>query len=373
MKTKYTFKFDYHGDTENFHEELEDICLTLNADFLHKYVEFQPDKGIVYLTLPYTLARSVNRAIQKYTLEGYFHDIQLAMDFNIDTPIEEYAEYLNYRYKDLLTASKEAFIRDEHAEEQKEITSFDISNINQSNILGSLFDNFDNVVIGEDHGHINPKKLIIDNVEELKRRGVIVVIENFTQELQEEIDKAVKAKQHNSLIRYATPVLNTSYPTESDKKAIDLKYQMVKTLCQHGIPIIAGDVETPLMFTDLKNRQLVGNYSMVTNLEKYLEEHPEYHERPVLYFAGSKHVESEKFIIGIAEKTKSVAFIVQDSKKLLVSGGKNSYHPTVIMQQPNGLEPSTIVSTRQELLKEEERKFTHLIFSQNSPRGRLLQ
>lgn len=378
MRGKESFKFNVSRKClEKFDQEVEGICLALNAEFLRYNIRADYDNEVVYISLLPSVAKSLERSIYKYINDGDFIANNLAQSFNTDLMVEEYSTFLNTRYEELLNQASKNLIRAEHNQvyenllhlpynlgsfnilnEINDYNAFDIINNQTVNkykynnsantntmtnnnvnvhILSALFQNSDKVIIGEDHGHYAPKQFIIDNIEYLKQISAIIVIENMTQELQSEIDICVKEKQYTSLIRYGTPVINTSFPTDKEQGAINLKYKMIQLLCQKGITIIGGSVESPLLDTNFKERQLIGAYSMIMNVEQYIEKNPDHKDKPILYFVGSKHAKSERFTIGIAERVGGISCIIEDNEKLdEIIIERNIYHSAIKMKSRIG-------------------------------------
>lgn len=200
--------------------------------------------------------------------------------------------------------------------------------IDPSETLFDLIDNNKIIAVGEAHSDKASKKLLIDNMPQLKARGVeVIYLEHVFCDTQKEMIEAYF--KSDSL---AMPIMLANY-----LKSLDLGYGLlgnngfspysftglVAQAKRCGIKIIPIDTNASYLThtdsaleiymggKDPDGRCLMMNYGAA---KKYHEEKPSYNK--ALFFVGSAHINAiNSGVPGIAEITNGSTLVVQDKRR----------------------------------------------------------
>ena len=222
--------------------------------------------------------------------------------------------------QEVLVAQAKEFFDALIAKNKKEI-SYELP-AQPENILSTILEHNEGVIIGEsDHGESSPKKLLIDNMPQLKKSGVTTLfLEHILSDTQQEmLDAYLKSDSLDMpvMLKNYLEYLDTGHrrrlTTDSPVGFLDL----VIAAKRHGIRIIAIDTVTSYstggeLIMDTKKRALMMNYIAARKIAEY--QTTKGNEKYIV-LCGSMHINSANSgISGLTEITGLPTIVVEDVK-----------------------------------------------------------
>jgi hypothetical protein len=195
-----------------------------------------------------------------------------------------------------------------------------------SEILDQLLATHQDVVIGEIHSDISPKKALIENMSTLKKHGASLVLEHLLYDPgQKLLDSYLNSQSDKMPGRLQAYLAALDYGHKvggrlKDKDMAD-KYnftQLVIAAKRHGVRVIAIETETSYLAGTSANlhshADQSSRYKTMNFLNKLITEH-ERHGKKLVHFLGSAHVNTREGVLGVAELMWGApTIVISDSK-----------------------------------------------------------
>jgi hypothetical protein len=243
-----------------------------------------------------------------------------------------------------------------------------------SSIITQLIDENQGVCIGEVHEHKSPKKLLIDNMEQLKAHGVdFLFLEHVYDDTHRELLEEYFESESNQM-----PARLSNYLSALDK-GNKLEYKetpytfkgLVIAAKMAGIKIIPVDTsvshEKDKFKLDYeggtKARCNMMNYIAAKQFEKHMEN---FSDSKYIFFVGSSHINSvNSGVLGIGEITGCPTIVVEDvtEDNYTRDASEHLAKPDLLLQINPRI--SEIALTIEELTRQENERLKH--FKKQSP------
>ena len=275
-----------------------------------------------------------SKSFSEDNISTYF-DFRHDSDFNILNPIKEKQKALIQEARDFFNST--------------ETTTLPKKNLSQGlepqEVLFNLIDSNNTVAVGELHGDKSSKKLLIDNMPQLKEKGIgAIYLEHVFYDTQKELFDAYfesdsllmpeMLKNHLErldLLFHLSDGKNFSPYTFTglviQAKRYDIRIIPVDTVASYstGSALHIGNEGVK----DAANRCLMMNYVAAKSYEE-----GKLPTEKSLFFVGSKHINSANSgIPGIAEITKGATLVVEDksSKREKLAAEEHPAKPDVVI------------------------------------------
>lgn len=298
-------------------QEYVKTCQALHQ-FLIKYhldageIECDPTKSVISITTDSLLSKDLYRSVVgKSHLESCYK-IQYAgqnsprvQEYNY---LRQQADKFLQTYAVTVRASEQDFLLRQVKKEMK-----------ADKIFQTLVQTHQDVVIGERHDHVSPKKLLIEQMAFLKKENAVIALEHlyyhpYSQLLDDYIlggtnIMPAKLKLFLELLDRGHEVKNKDYGY----------LKLVDTAKKYGVRIIPFETEASYMFTSGLENDLseIDRFKTMNYLNKIILRR-ERGEKKVVHLVGSAHVKTRLGVLGVSELHQNAPVMV------LSDGNKNA-------------------------------------------------
>jgi uncharacterized iron-regulated protein len=191
-----------------------------------------------------------------------------------------------------------------------------------SEILLTVLDKNQGVIIGEAHQHLAPKKLLCDNMAKLKQSGVkVLFLEHLFDETHRELLAAYFKSDSAEMPAMLKAYLQYQDEGQSGRAKNNTSYNFTELVIQakkHGIRIIPIDTMASYSIgggvvesaQDMRDRALMMNYVAAKRIQEYQKE-PD--SGKYVVFCGSMHINAANSKVpGLTEITGMPTIVVED-------------------------------------------------------------